>query len=162
MNTLIISWQRLVGDTGQTCDRCGTTQEEVRRAHAQLRTSLSSLDIDVVLEEKTLTAADTIVESNRIWIAGKPLETWLNATFGTSDCPSCGSLVGEDVTCRTIIVDERVYESIPAELIVKAGFLAAANLMTGPAAVSPCCGSEGSSAKSSSGDSCCSTSCGCS
>lgn len=137
LKTLTIEWQRLVGNTGQTCDRCGSTQGEVRKAHALLRKSLSPLGINVVLEEKTLdkaTAAKNIVESNRIWVAGKPLETWLGAKPGTSDCSSCGALCGGDVECRTVVVGGSAYESIPSALIVKAGLLAAAEIVSPEAA----------------------------
>ena len=133
---MTLTWQRLVGDKGQTCDRCGTTQREVRRAHALLRQSLFPLGINVFLEEKTLdkAAAGKITESNRIWIAGKPLETWLTARTGTSDCTSCASLCGANVACRTVVVDGSAYESIPSALIVEAGLLAAAEMVGAEAA----------------------------
>ena len=134
--TLIIKWQRLVDDSGQTCDRCGTTQEEVRKAQVLLAKSLSPLGITVVLEERKLdraTAAKNILESNRIWVAGKPLETWIGATQGMSDCTSCGTLCGPlvqgNVACRTLTVGQNAFESIPSELIVKAGLLAAAEMV---------------------------------
>ena len=41
--------------------------------------------------------------SNRIWIAGKPLEEWIEAKVGASRCTSvCG-----DSDCRTVEVDKR-------------------------------------------------------
>jgi hypothetical protein len=133
--TLVIEWQRLVV-AGRTCGRCGDTQGELREAHAVLRKSLSPLGINVVLKEKKLdkaTATLNITESNRIWIAGKPLEEWLGATPGASDCTSCGSLcgplVGGKVQCRTVIVGQNAFESIPSEMIVKAGLLAAAEMV---------------------------------
>jgi len=135
--TLTIKWQRLVGDAGQTCDRCGSTQNEVHKAHALLRKSLAPLGIDVVLEEKALdkvAAAKNISESNRIWVAGKSLETWLGARTGTSDCTSCGSICGSDVECRTMVVGASTYESIPSKLIIKAGLLAAAEIVGAEAA----------------------------
>lgn len=138
--TISIKWQRLVGSAGQTCDRCGATQEEVRKAHALLRKSLAPLGIDVVLEEKTLdkaTATKNISESNKIWVAGKPLETWLGATTGASDCTSCGSLCGSNVECRTVVVAGSSYESIPSALIVKAGLLAAADIVGSSAVPTP-------------------------
>ena len=137
LKTLTIRWQRLVGNTGQTCDRCGSTQEEVRKAHALLHKSLSVLGINVVLEEKTLdkaTAAKRIAESNRIWVGGKPLESWLGANTGASECTSCGSLCGGNVDCRTVIVGGNAYESIPSALIVKAGLLAGAEMVSPKAA----------------------------
>ncbi|MCL5104823.1 MAG: DUF2703 domain-containing protein [Armatimonadetes bacterium] len=137
LKTLTVKWQRLVGDTGQTCDRCGSTQDEVREAYALLRKSLAPLGIDVVLEEKALdkaTAAKDIAESNRIWVADKPIEAWLGATSGTSDCSSCGSIVGAKSACRTVVVGRNAYESIPSALIVKAGLLAAAEIVGAEAA----------------------------
>ena len=134
---LQIQWQRLVDKQGRTCDRCGTTGTSVEAAFQKLKRSLKEVDIEVVLEKKTLSPSDFSkdpLESNRIWIAGKPIEEWLSATIGKSQCCStCG-----DSECRTIIVDSKIYEAIPAELIVKAGLLAATQLVATPS-VKPCC-----------------------
>jgi hypothetical protein len=127
MKTLEILWQRLVDERGQTCDRCGTTETAVEEAVQKLKCSLQELGIDVVLEKKALTPSTFIespLESNRIWVSGEPIEEWLSATSGQSKCCSaCG-----DSDCRTITVDGKTYEAIPAELIVKAGLLASAQL----------------------------------
>jgi|WetSurMetagenome_2_1015567.scaffolds.fasta_scaffold527019_1 hypothetical protein len=137
MKVLQIQWQRLVDKEGQTCDRCGTTETSVEDAFQMLRRSLKELDIEVVLEKKALsssTFSKNPLESNRIWIVGKPIEEWLSATIGKSQCCStCG-----DSECRTIIVDGKTYEAIPAELIVRAGLLAATQLVATPS-VKPCC-----------------------
>ena len=77
MSTLNILWQRLMDERGQTCDRCGTTEMAVEEAVQKLKRSLKELDIDVVLEKKTLGQSTFLkdpLESNRIWIAGEPLE----------------------------------------------------------------------------------------
>jgi hypothetical protein len=137
MKTLKILWQRLVDERGQTCDRCGTTETAVEEAVRKLKGSLQGLGIDVVLEKKTLTPStflkDTL-ESNRIWVAGEPIEQWLSATSGQSKCcSSCG-----DSDCRTVTVDGTTYEAIPAELIVKAGLLAGAQLLQSEPR-NPCC-----------------------
>ena len=74
------------------------------------------------------------VQSNRIWIAGEPIEKWLLATTGKSQyCSTC-----RDSECRTVKVDGKTYEAIPAELIVKAGLLASAQLLHGEP-YSVCC-----------------------
>lgn len=66
-------------------------------------------------------------ESNRIWIAGRPLEEWLGASTGSSPCcDQCG-----DDPCRTVEVDGVTLEAIPAEVIVRAGLMAAADLTRG-------------------------------
>lgn len=63
-------------------------------------------------------------ESNRIWIAGKLMEDWLQGSVGSSPCCSvCG-----DSECRTISVDGQTYEAIPAELLVQAALIAALTL----------------------------------
>jgi hypothetical protein len=130
MKTLKILWQRLVDERGQTCDRCGTTETAVDEAVQKLKRSLKELGIDIVLEKKTLSTSTFLknpLESNRIWVAGEPIEKWLLATSGQSKCCStCG-----DSDCRTVTVDGKTYEAIPAELIVKAGLLAGAQLLHG-------------------------------
>jgi len=134
---LKVEWQRLVDKQGQTCYRCGTTETAVEDAFLRLRRSLKEVDIVVLLEKKAVSPSafsKDPLESNRIWIAGKPIEEWLSATVGKSQCCStCG-----DSECRTITVDNKTYEAIPAELIVKAGLLAATQLVATPS-VKPCC-----------------------
>lgn len=143
MKKLNIVWQRLVDERGQTCDRCGTTETAVGEAVQKLKRSLKDLGIDVVLETKTLSPSTFLkdsLESNRIWVAGEPIEKWLSATSGQSKCCStCG-----DSDCRTVTVDGNTYEAIPADLIVKAGLLAGAQLLHGEPDVSCCPSSESS------------------
>jgi hypothetical protein len=128
MKELQIRWQRLVDEADRTCDRCGATGAAVKRAVELLHRSLRELGIEVVLKTEVLdpaTFARDPLESNRIWIGGVPIEWWLSATSGRSQCCSaCG-----DAECRTMTVDGRTYEAIPVELIVKAGLLAAARLL---------------------------------
>ncbi|TAN36806.1 MAG: DUF2703 domain-containing protein [Verrucomicrobia bacterium] len=130
MKTLKIVWQRLVDERGKTCNRCGTTETAVEEAVQKLKRSLKELGIKVVLEKKTLRPSTFLkdpLESNRIWIAGEPIEQWLSATTNQSKCSStCG-----DSDCRTVTIGGKTYEAIPAELIVKAGLLAGAQLLRG-------------------------------
>lgn len=128
MKTLEIRWQRLVNDKGETCGRCGATETAVADAVQKLKLSLKELGIDVVLEKSTLnlsTFKKAPLESNRIWIADKPLEDWLSASIGESQCcAACG-----DSDCRTMTIDGKTYEAIPPELIIKAGLMAGAQLL---------------------------------
>jgi len=55
MKLLTIIWQRLVDKTGQTCDRCGTTYEEIQKALKLLQEALSPLAIEVTLSKEKLT-----------------------------------------------------------------------------------------------------------
>jgi len=127
MKFLTIVWQRLVNQTGQTCDRCGTTYEEIQKALELLKKALSPLAIEVTFEQREIgqiAFANDPSQSNRVWISGRPLEDWLGAQVGQSPCCDvCG-----DAECRTIEVNAKVYESIPADLIIKAGLVAASQL----------------------------------
>jgi hypothetical protein len=88
MKPLPVLWQRLVSEA-KTCDRCSATYQEMQRALEKLTQSLRPLGIDPRLEireldEKSFKADPS--ESNRIWIAGKPMEEWLGASVGSSRC----------------------------------------------------------------------------
>lgn len=146
MKPLPIVWKRLVMQ-GETCPRCGSTQQNVMGAVTQLEAALRPLGIQPVLQTQAMDDASfraDPAESNRIWIAGQPMETWLGARVGSSPCCAvCG-----DLPCRTLELDGSSHESIPEALIVKAGIIAAAT-MIGPATPA-------------SSSACCTTGCGCS
>ena len=144
MKTLTIRWQRLVDDKGHTCERCGATENEVQKAYQSLEKSFALLGIEVVLEEKALdsaTCAKDISESNRIWINDRPLEEWLDAGVGESSCEFCCEELGPEVECRTVIHEGKTFETIPANLIVKAGLLVASRLLSADSK-EPCCGEK--------------------
>lgn len=128
MKTLPILWQRLVSPEGRTCDRCQATHAQITEAMAVLRRALEPLGMVPVLEVGTLdrtSFAAAPSESNRIWIAGRPMEEWLGAGVGSSRCCSvCG-----ESECRTVEVGGVSYETVPAQIIVKAALLAAAQSM---------------------------------
>ena len=136
--TLVIRWQRLVNEKGETCDRCGNTERSIDEAHRLLAASLKPLGMQVTLEKTPLTLAQfklELSESNRIWVGDAPLEKILDAKTGESPC--CGSC--GDSNCRTVIVDGRTYETIPPELIVRAGLRVAADLVQPAAPARSCC-----------------------
>lgn len=144
MKTLPILWQRLVTE-GQTCQRCGSTQQNVLDAMSKLDAALRPLGLRPTLETREIDDAafrDDPSQSNRIWIAGMPLEHWLGATVGSSPCCSvCG-----DLPCRTVQVGGDSYETIPEALIVRAAMMAAAEMVapTRPAKIeSTCCARSG-------------------
>ena len=157
MKALKVEWQRLVDEKGQTCQRCGSTEKEVQKAFQSLKQSLAPLGIKVSLEKKVLdpsTCAKDVLQSNRIWIDGRTLEEWLGAQVGKSACRFCCTELGNEVECRTVEVGEQVYETIPANLIIQAGLLAAAELTKKEALSRFCCGSD--TEKSSKEKPCCS------
>lgn len=136
---LRIRWQRLLDDADRTCDRCGATGAAVEDAVGMLKRSLAELGIEVVLQKEALdraTFSRDPLQSNRIWIAGRPIEEWLAATSGKSPCCSaCG-----DAECRTVTVGGKTHEAIPVALIVQAGLLAGARMLDA-GAMDQCCDS---------------------
>jgi hypothetical protein len=128
LQTLTIRWQRLVDASDETCPRCATTEEEVQRALGHLKRSLAPVGIDVRLETERIDEAafrKAPLESNRIWVGERPLEEWLGARTASSPC--CDACAGAE--CRTVSVGAETYEAIPAALIVRAGFVAAGELL---------------------------------
>jgi hypothetical protein len=129
MKPLPILWKRLVSPEGKTCDRCSATYQEMRRAIEKLNRSLRPLGIEPSLEireidEKSFKADPS--ESNRIWIAGRPMEEWLGASVGRSRCCSvCGTS-----DCRTVEVEGTTFETIPEKLFLKAALVAASQLLS--------------------------------
>jgi len=128
MKPLNIVWQRLVTADETTCARCSATQQEIQRALDILKNVLRPLGIEPHLRVIDIDDAYFKAhprESNRLWIADKPLEDWLDAHVGASTCcPVCAG-----APCRTIEVGGRVFEAIPDHLIIKAALVAAAQLM---------------------------------
>lgn len=128
MKSLPIVWQRLVSSDGETCDRCHGTYQEVERAVGKLKEALRPLGIEPTLETREMDEESFKADpsaSNRIWIAGRPLEEWLGANVGGSRCCSvCGH-----AECRTVEIAGSVFEVIPEELILQAALVAAARLL---------------------------------
>jgi hypothetical protein len=124
MKTLPILWQRLVTPEGKTCMRCGGTQDAIVQSIPKLQEALRPLGMEPVLETREIDHADfkgMPSESNRIWIAGRSIEDWLNASVGKSTC--CAACGGAD--CRTLEIGNETFETIPEQLILKAALLAA-------------------------------------
>ncbi len=133
IKTLKIQWQRLVDEKGNTCQRCSFTEEEMGKAVDLLTQSLKPLKINVLVEKKVIHPEiflkDTS-QSNSIMIGEKPLHIWLNAKVGKTLCGTTCTKDVKNVKCRTLNIKKTVYEAIPTNLIVKAGLIAASELLT--------------------------------
>ncbi len=127
MKPLPILWQRLVSQ-GKTCDRCHATHHELTSAIEKLTRSLAPLGIEPKLEIRALdeqTFRANPSQSNRIWIAGKPMEEWVGASVGSSQCCSvCGTS-----ECRTVEVAGVTFETVPEELFLRAAMRAVSELI---------------------------------
>lgn len=134
---LRIRWERLLVD-GETCPRCSETERELERAAESLRELLAPLGVEVVVEKgeipEEVFREDPLL-SNRILIDGRPLEDYLGAQVGTSPCCDvCGP-----ADCRTLEVDGKSYEAVPAALIVRAALMALSQGQRGCCGPTPCC-----------------------
>ena len=156
MKVLQIRWQRLLDEENQTCERCGSTEQELQKAFQSLKKSLAPLGIEVSLEKKALdpaTCAKDVTQSNRIWIGERALEEWLGGKVGKSPCGFCCEEFSDNVECRTVTVGEDTYEAIPAQLIIKAGLLAASQLVE--ISGTEACGGQQPSATEAGSSECC-------
>jgi len=136
MITIKIVWQRLVDEQGATCDRCGGTEQELDKAVRFLQKTLAPGGIQFSVEKKAMDLQEVAPDpsqSNRIWIDGKPLEKWVGAEVGKSPC--CGPCEGME--CRTLETGGTSHETIPAEMIIKAGLLAVQRLVNKITAKNP-------------------------
>ena len=128
MKSLPIIWQRLVSSGGKTCDRCNATHQEIQRAVSSLTKALRPLGIEPTFETREIDEESFKAnpsESNRIWIAGKPMEEWLGARVGASRCCSvCG-----ESDCRTVEAGGTTFEAIPEKLLIKAALVASSELL---------------------------------
>lgn len=136
MKNLSITWQRLVDESGSTCPRCAGTEQEMQRAVERLRAALEPLGVQPVLETREIAPATFMQQpdqSNRIGIGGRPLEDWLGACTGSSRCcDACG-----DEECRTLEINGASHEVIPEALVVRAGLIAASQLLDPTLSLSP-------------------------
>ena len=127
MRQLPIIWQRLVS-AGGTCPRCDATYQHLQSALVKLREALKPLNVEPILEVRKISESSFRKEpaqSNRIWIADKPIEEWIGAGVGSSKCCSvCG-----DEPCRTMEVEGAVFEDVPEAVIIKAVLIAASGLI---------------------------------
>jgi len=127
MKKLVIEWQRLLDEQKQTCPRCGSTEQEAEKAVQELNQLLNQSEIVVNLVKKAIDPVSfkkDVLQSNKILIAGKTLEEWVGAKTGQSKCcETCG-----EAECRTVEYADETHEAIPADLIVRAGLVAAARL----------------------------------
>lgn len=145
MKVLEIKWQRLISK-GETCPRCGLTEKAVDKAVSALKKSLAPLGIEVRLKKSELSLSEfkkDSLQSNRIWINNRPLEDWIE---GKTDKSPCCEVCGPS-GCRTLEVKGKVYEAIPADVIVQAGLLAAAEMVKNDQASAPCCKSKTKASK---------------
>ncbi len=116
MNKVMVEWFHL-DVNGETCDRCSGTGEELRAIVEKLNEECNGRGVSVELRE-TLLGPLEIEKSNLIEVDGRPIENVLKgASTSLSNCETCGELVGEHTSCRTVVQFGVVYETVPQRLV---------------------------------------------
>jgi len=137
---LTIAWQHSPEKEGTKCEKCLAKKAEIQKAYESLKNSLPSLGIQVALTEepvKTMSCGMVLSQSSKICIGGRMLEEWLGAELGPGTCgKGCTRAPGE-AQCVSLKLEGETYEVVPADLIVKAGLVAASDML-GPKSSKPC------------------------
>jgi len=122
---VVLSWQRPQAAACKGCEKCGPTQAEMQKAAAQLNEKLAGRGVRVRVEEAVgaRPGKKAIVSGTNVWVCDVPLETWLGAGIGVKPC-DCSS-GGQSMSCKVVNLNGQSYQVIPADLVVRAGLLAA-------------------------------------
>jgi hypothetical protein len=118
-----------VTSDGTTRDRRAGTRQELERAVAVLSHALRPLGVEPSLEIVTLDDASfgaNATEPSRIWIAGKPMEQWLDGSLGRSDSDAIFDVVPERLILKAALIasseliDEVTVRALSAALVARA------------------------------------------
>lgn len=120
IRSLRIEWQHVGEDISNTCERCSSTGTTVRQVLRDLEPVFIRNNIQVGFKETVLPPAQ-LRDSNRILINGRALEDYLGGSrIVETPCCSCSCVKSSDaVACRAIETPEGLYESIPADLLLR-------------------------------------------
>ena len=117
---------QLVDPEARACDRCGATRRELERAVAVLEHALRPLGVEPHLEIMEIVEIDEAPftangpESNRIWIAGKPMEEWLDETVGSSAATPERMIVKAALIASSELIDDVTVSALTAALVGRA------------------------------------------
>jgi hypothetical protein len=115
--TIVISWQHAKQEVCLGCKKPGLDEDGIKSAAKSLEKRLTDKGIKVKWVEKD-PDPKAPAGTNDIWVCDIPVATWLGGQVATRPC--CQGSVS-----RSMALDGRTYEVIPAELVVRAGLSAA-------------------------------------
>ena len=117
-NRLVIEWKHL-DSSGETCDRCYDTGENLNAEIKRLQRKLDPKGIKIEYIETKLDGSK-VKESNEILFNGLKIEDIIDIEVAENFCASCSDMLGSETFCRTIIFEGEEYEDIPAKAIRQA------------------------------------------
>lgn len=121
MKKICIEWKHFDKD-GKTCERCSNTGNNVTQVFCKLKEVYLAQGIEIIYK-KTKLPESRMAESNQILIDGELIENIIpNVKLGENHCDSCSDLIDdpEGCNCRTIMYKDKIYETIPVDLIKQA------------------------------------------
>jgi hypothetical protein len=145
--TLTIAWHKVSDADGSICDLSTATEQSIEQASLELTRTLAPHGVKV--EVKTLTpekVEGSTCLCNRVLIQGRYIDEWLDAEVvkaPCSGCPNQSGCAGSGSACagQTAMVHQGItYNIVPANLIVMAGMVAAADLTGEPISYNGCPG----------------------
>ena len=110
MTQLPVSWQRLIGADGRTCQGCDATHQHRQSAVAKMKDALKPLHVEPILARRETAGRpvkDKPAESNRIGTACKPV------TCAAGVGNSCGCSVCGATNFRTMKIKGAVFKGTP-------------------------------------------------
>ena len=115
---LVIEWKHL-DSSGETCDRCYDTGENLNAEIKRLQRKFESKGIQIEYIETKLDET-RVKESNEVLFNGVKIEDIIDINVAENFCASCTDLLGSETFCRTIIFEGEEFEDIPAKAIRQA------------------------------------------
>ena len=115
---LVIEWKHL-DSSGDTCDRCYDTGENLNAEIKRLKKRLEPKGIQIELIDTKLDGTN-VKESNEMLFNGLKIEDIIDIEVSENYCASCSDIIGSDTYCRTITFEGEEFEEIPAKAIRQA------------------------------------------
>jgi hypothetical protein len=149
---LTIAWHKVEEDDGTICDLSAATQQSVVQASEELRQALAPNGVDIVVETLTpekVEGAECLC--NRVLIQGRFADEWLGAELARTSCSGCPNRGGCPKTAASgdqcggqtaVVYQGKTYEILPANLVMMAGLIAAADMTGEPISYNRCPGQE--------------------
>jgi hypothetical protein len=137
---MVIEWRHIGNDVSGTCDRCSRTGDAIQEVLEELQPYFREKKVTVRFRERILPDSK-IEQSNQVRLNGIPLEDYLaGSRVVQTPCCSCACITGQDGTeCRAIGIGDKLYESLPAELLKQVIISIVETMTTGDDACCPGC-----------------------
>ncbi len=133
--TIVLEWQPPASEVCRQCQQCGVGDQEVQRAFLMLKERLAEKGFDIQVVEKK--GAAPLPNTCGMKVCDVPLEVWLDARTEATPCQGAADKGDPDGMRRTIRVGNQGFATVPADLMVRAGLMAADHMIENGGKVDP-------------------------